>query len=174
MSSSRQIIGGTIPAIQDVNSVKNRNIRDVIGQKNDTHSGNSIYSISDRLDDHVHTAQAPYPTLADSVTVTSSASAWTLGSFVEIVPVNTIIGDFDIHFIILSSISANDEYELVLYAGTTLITCIAFVKSAAGEPSIPLTTQSPINPANTQIQAKLASKAALARTVDVKILYHLY
>lgn len=174
MSNPRQILGGYIPAVQDIDSTKNDNIRDVIGGKSDTHAGNSIYSVNSRLDEHVHAVQLPYPTLADPVTVTSSASAWTLGAFAEIVPVSTITSDFDIHFVIISSISANDEYELALYAATTLIACVAFVKSAAGEPSTPLTIQTPINPANTQIQAKLASKAALARTVDVKILYHLY
>lgn len=128
--------------------------------------------VGDHILHHTHGEQKVYPVLADPVTVTASAAGWTLGNFTEIIPADVITNPYHIHFVVLSSISANDEYELYLYAGTTLISTIAFVKSAAGEPNDAVPFSSPHVVANGQVQAKLACKSANARTVDIKVFYH--
>ena len=126
----------------------------------------------DHLINHSHAEQKVYPVLDDPITVTANASGWTLGSFVEIVPVDTIDAIIHLHYIVISAISANDDYELNLYNGTTLIGTVAFVKAAGGEPSVAIPIQAPHVLANTQIQAKLACKSTNARTVDIKLVYH--
>ena len=69
------------------------------------------------LKEHVHSAQMVYPSLAGGTTVTSSAVAWTLGGFQEIIPVNTITDFYDIHWITVEGISADAIFEIVLYKG---------------------------------------------------------
>ena len=98
-------------------SADNNYIQDVVGNKTDTHDGNSMYAVTETLLEHVHSPSKVYPTLANGVTVTTGAGAWGLGSFVEIVPASTITSDFDIHHISLEALSASGAYELVLYKG---------------------------------------------------------
>ena len=43
------------------------------------------------LEEHMHGIPCAYPTGTAGVTVAGAAGAWTLGSFVEIIPVNTIV-----------------------------------------------------------------------------------
>ena len=62
--------------------------------------------ILETLQDHIHSASKVYPTLAAAVTATGHDTAWTLGEFVEVVPVNTITSPFDIHFINAAAASA--------------------------------------------------------------------
>lgn len=160
--------------LAEVDGTGNLDIADVIGNRDDDHSTITLAGRAHMLHDHAHKSQNVYPTLADGIVVTSSAVAWTLGNFIEIIPASTIISPFDLHFLDISSISANDNYELVIYAVEVKIACVSFTKSAGGEPNVPLRIQTPINLANAQIQAKLASKAALARTIELKIQYHIY
>jgi hypothetical protein len=127
-------------------------------------------------EEHFHGAAKVFPTLAAGETVTGAAGAWTLGAFAEIVPVDTITEDFDIHYINIEDASADDIYELVLYAATTEIGRIRFVVDTGvgggGFPGLPF--QCAIQPKNTQIQAKVASSGGGADTVDISIHYHEY
>ncbi len=156
------------------NGIGNNTINDVIGNKSDTHDGNSIYSKLEILDDHIHKPALVYPTLADGVTVTSSASAWTLGSFVEIIPVSTITEDFDIHYVMIESFSGDDVYELVLYAATVEIGRVRFTRSIVFQATLDPPFQCAIQSANTQIQAKLACAGGLSKSVDISLFYHEY
>lgn len=128
------------------------------------------------LEEHVHNAQCVYPTLASAVTVAGAAGAWALGNFVEIVPVNTIAGDFDLHWINIEDVSATGSYELVLYVETTEIARARF--HVTGTPAnviiSPLRVQTPILAANSQVQMKIASSSGGSDTVDVSIEYHTY
>jgi len=156
---------------QDV--ATNLQMRDVIGNKTDTHDGTSIMSFLDRLDEHIHSEQKVYPTGAAPVTATSGVGAWTLGSYAEIVPVNTITTQFDLRWIVISEPSGNEDYELVLYAATTEIARIPFTRVAVFDQSVNLPLQTPILPANTQIQAKIMDGTG-SLTAKVKLLYHIY
>jgi len=53
-------------------STNNNTMSEVVGNKTDTHDGDSIYAKVKRLDEHIHTAAYAYPTLAAGVTVTGS------------------------------------------------------------------------------------------------------
>ena len=78
----------TIDAFHDVpgaNSADNVVMSDVIGDKTDTHAGDSIYAQVKELIEYTHNASKVYPTMEDGVTVTSNAAAWTLGNAVTIV-----------------------------------------------------------------------------------------
>ena len=61
------------------------------------------------FEEHIHSAQKVYPTLADGVTLTGHATAWTLGAIVEIIPVNTITSVFDIHYLNIGAASVTDK-----------------------------------------------------------------
>ena len=165
----------TIP-IPGQDSANNSYIQDVVGNKTDTHAGDSLYGKIETLTDHIHSTTKVYPTLANGVTVTGDA-AWTLGAFVEIVPVNTITSDFDIHFIDIEDISANDVYELVLYKGLggseIEIGRIRFTKDAVQAGTVNQPFQTELIAANERISAKVASSSG-SDNVTISIRYHTY
>ena len=160
-----------VPAID---SVDNDQIRDVIGNKGDGHNANSVYAKLHSADDHLHSEGDVYPTLANDVQVTGAAGAWTLGAFTEIVPINTITDDFDIHFIEVSTTSDNDVYEMHFFAVEVLIAKIRFARTTNQVRISAKPTQTVIIPANTQIQAKLATQAGGSKTADISIQFHPY
>lgn len=164
--------------VVSADSAANTYIRDVIGNKTDTHDGNSLRAILELLEDHAHKGQQCYPTLADAINIVSSATAWTYGSYVELVPVDTITSDFDIHWLNISAISANDEYEIEfatgLVAAEVKVACVSFERNAVQSQEGSISMQTPVFPANTRISARIASKAASANHANFKIHYHTY
>lgn len=157
-------------------SADNNFIEDVVGNKTDTHAGNSLYAMTETLLEHVHSASKVYPTLATAVTVTAGAS-WVLGNFVEIVPASTITSDFDIHHVYVDSISANDTYELVLYKGAISseieIGRVRFAKNSNFDAIVNQPFQTTLLLANERISAKVASSGG-SNNVSVGIMYHTY
>ena len=126
---------------------------------------------------HNHSAVKCYPALADGIPVAGGAGAWTLSAaFTEIVPANTIHDDFDIHYITIEGASDDEVYEVVLYAATTEIGRLRFatVTVANGMLLPPMPFQTEIIAAETQIQAKVASKGGGGDIVTMSILYHNY
>jgi hypothetical protein len=153
-------------------------VQEIIGLPTDFPNGNStVFAFGNAGYQHIHQPAKCYPTLADGVTVTGGAGAWTLGDFVEIVPVDTITTAFDIHWINFESASANDIYELVLYSGLggaeVEIARVRTYKSAtmSGANNVPI--QIPVQYANTRISAKLASSSG-GDNVTVSLFYHQY
>lgn len=161
--------------VPTADSADNAQMRDVIGNKTDTHDGNSIRALTHTLEEHIHKDSKCYPTGANPVTVTcGDSNPWVLGAFVEIVPANAIASDFDIHFINAESISANGSYELVIYAVATEIGRLRFARSTNQVRANGLPFQCEIQPANTQIRAKIMSSTGVANTADISIFYHIY
>lgn len=176
----RAALAEVLPSIDDTD---NHNMSDVIGNKNDTIAGDSIMALLkyaqnrvEVINQHLHNTSLVYPTLANGVTVSAPDTAWTLGNPVEIIPANTIINAFDIHFIEVEACSAADVYEIVLYSGENIALIeIGRARTAkqttnAGATSVPICCQ--IQPANTRIAAKLACKTAL-RTLTISLAYHI-
>jgi hypothetical protein len=165
----------TVP-IPGQDSVDNNYLQDVVGNKTDTHSGDSLYSLSETLNDHVHKPSKVYPTLAAGVTITCGTPAWTLGNFVEIVPASTITTDFDIHHLSIENLSANAVYEIVLYYGGSDIEAgrVRVTKNTNFDSVFNVPMQTPIIPANSRIRAKIASDSGNADTSDLSIKYHEY
>ncbi len=159
----------SVPA---VDSTANTSIEQVVGNKNDTHNGTSIKAMLHKLDEHAHKSSKVWPTLANGVVVTAGA-AWVLGAFAEIAAVNDIAVDFDIHHISVEALSANEVYEIVLYAATVEIARVRVTKNANLDGTMNVPVQCPIQPANTQIQAKLATEGG-SDTATISLFYHEY
>ena len=159
----------SVPA---VDSALNTSIEQVVGNKNDTHNGTSIKAMLHKLDEHAHKSSKVWPTLANGVVVTAGA-AWVLGAFAEIAAVNDIAVDFDIHHISVEALSANEVYEIVLYAATVEIARVRVTKNANLDGTMNVPVQCPIQPANTQIQAKLATEGG-SDTATISLFYHEY
>jgi len=142
----------------------------------------SLYDVIalDRLDKQHAGTHKTYPLLADPVTLTSSASAWTYGSYAEIVPADTITSDFWITGIEASNPSAADNYVICIATGgagaETDIIEVPVTRTDITAAGVIMSVIIPVNPpvkvsANTRISGRSASKAANANTIDVKILY---
>lgn len=148
-----------------------------IGETTDDAQDYTLLGYNNSLYQHVHNPAMCYPSLADGVTVAGGVGSWTLGNFVEIVPANTITHPFDVHWINFESVSANDVYEFVLYAGSIgneveIGRCRTYKTStASGSNSVVI--QIPAQNANTRISAKLAS-AGGGDSATVSLFYHNY
>ena len=164
-------ISHTVPG---VNGALNASINDVIGNKSDDESGDSLYAIGYIIESHHHSVSKVYPTLAAGVTVTAgTAEAWTLGDPVQIVPAATITSPFDIHWItIIASVATT--YELVLYAAAVEIGRVRIVRPAGNLTTSQLPMITPLIAAGTAINAKVASATGDANTVTISIGYHTY
>jgi hypothetical protein len=137
-----------------------------------------IESKLERIEHHFHDAAKCYPTLAAGKVVTGGVASWALGSFVEIVPVNTISSAFDIHFIVFEAVSATDTYELVLYSGLVgsevEIARIRTTRESATSGTTDIPCMCYVQPPNTRISAKVASSSGGSDTVTISIFYHTY
>ena len=160
----------------------NTTVAQVVGNKGDTVAGTSLISLCKQILSATYTVgssyqQKVYPTLSNGISVNASAGAWTLSAaFTQIVPVNTITSDFYITYFHVSTASATDTYELVLYSGTAgnevEIGRARFYKDGGKETGVfvcPLSTLKIA--ANSRISAKIASLAG-SRTAIVSIYYH--
>ena len=165
--------------VPSVNSINNVHMRDVIGNKTDSHSGGSISSKLNLINEHLHGTVFLYPELAGYITLTKAAGAWAAFPLpTEIIPENTIAFDFDLHFLDISNISANGEYAISLYTGAsgaeTRIGCYGAARTAAQsqEGSRPILTR--LISANTRISASISSSNAAADTLIIKVEGHTY
>lgn len=168
--------------VPSADNTSNNTVADVIGNKNDgsNNMGNeTLYNWAVRGYQHYHQPANVYPDLADSILLTAGNTvAWGLGSFTEIIPANAIASSFDIHWVMISDISASDEYQLNLYSGASgsevLIASIAFFRDSifAQEGNLPI--QVPIQAANARISAKLACGDGDGATCRIKTYYHTY
>ncbi len=166
--------------VPDIDSVDNAFIRDVLGNKNDTHDGNSAMALLHILFMHTHSRAQIFPRLADPVLLTKDAGVWAAipTTKTEIIPAGTIGDEFDIHWVQVSAISANGDYVICLYSGgaesEVLIGEVAVSRSAAQsqEGSAPIIT--PIIPNDTRISAGMSSGNAAQNTLLIKVMYHEY
>lgn len=169
---------GPADAIPSQNSTANAYPADVIGNKTDNALGNSLYSLAYKIHKHLHTASVVRPTMAAGVTVTKDAAAWTLGSFATIIPTGSVTAPFDIHSINFDSISANGTFEIVLYAGAdgaeAEICRTRFTRTTAADIANDSPVMTAVQPANTQIKAKLAGSSSGADNVVISLRLHSY
>ena len=168
------INGQGYDTVPTANVASNLLVRDVIGNKSDDEYGTSAFSKLYILDKHQHGTQQVYPTLGNGVVVTGHATAWTLGAFVEIIPVNTITSVFDIHYINIANASVADTFELVLYAATTEVGRLRCTRATGAQTVNPIPFMTPLILPNTQIQAKVASASGGGDTLTISIFYHIY
>lgn len=130
------------------------------------------------LEDHFHHISKCHPETGAGTTVTGSADANALGDYAVLVATNAITSPFDIHYIGIENMSANDTYILHLYAGAdgseSEIGCIRVIKTATSDPSVRFPIGTPVVAKNTQIKAKLATVGGGSDTMTISIGYHIY
>lgn len=131
------------------------------------------------IEEHLHSKGFVYPELANTVQLTAGAGVWAAyPTPTEIIPANTIVTDFDIHFVSVSGISANGSYMLELYQGAALsetgIGEIDFYRNAVQSQEGSQPFLSFIVKANSRISAAISSGNAAADTCNIKLRYHVY
>lgn len=163
------------------------NGRNNIGELTDDETKNSVLARQYVINRHLHSVTMLYPLLGDPIVLTKDAGAWAAfpSSKTEIIPANTILQPFDIHWIHCTLLSALGNYVIALYAGEVgsekIIGYAPASRSAIGgtEGSLALITADiselhGLIPANTRISAALSSGNAAVDTLRIKILYHSY
>ncbi len=148
-----------------------------VGDNSDNHDVASLFGRLRELNEHVHSVQGVYPTLADGVTLTTAAGDWAPGTMTEIIPINTITSQFDIHEVLIEDVNTQDKtYEVVLYYGADDTEC-ARVRFAAtsNKGGVPAQfAMTPLIPANSRIRAQLAIEDGGGKTIKFSLRYHEY
>lgn len=138
----------------------------------------SNHQYLDLMYQHIHQRARVYPDLDDNVVATSGAGAWALGSIVEIVPADTIASEYDVHFVNVSDMSSNDQFQLNLYSGgagsEVEIGAIRFVRDTVFAQTGYIPIQIVPLPANTRLSAAIACAGGGSKTVDISVYYHQY
>ena len=154
-------------------------LKSVVGKNSDEHDVNSISGKLDQLTDHAHNVGEVTPELANPIELTKASGAWAAyPTPTEIIPAGAISDDFDVHWAVISALSANGDYSLQLYQGAalseTVIATIAITRNAvqSQEGAIPVLT--PLMSGNTRISAALSSGNAAQDTIEVKLMHHCY
>lgn len=170
----------------DENSTANVEIKDVVGNKED-HSFSNYQnhpSVVGHLKAgyyHVHAPAKLYPKFLDAVSVNNNVDGSPAGDWVEsdkqeVIPTTAFDKPFDIHWIKIFSMSANDEYVLTLYnSSDEVLGEVGFSQITNQVRNTDVIIQIPPLPANSQVRATLAAKAgSTARSVTVKFFIHEY
>lgn len=148
-----------------------------VGNNDDSFDGTTLFGRHQQVISHIHSCQHVYPTLADGVSLTTAAGDWGLGTITEIVPINTITNEFDIHEVHIEDVNTQDKtYELVLYYGADDTesgrTRFAATSNKGGVPAVAM--QTVLIPANSRIRAQLAIEDGGSKTAKVSLRYHEY
>jgi hypothetical protein len=162
-----------------LNGTKNVLSRDVIGNRSDGHSTTTIAGRVHQMVEHAHSINELYPVLSAPITLTKAAGAYAaFPTPIEIIPASTIDEDFDIHWAIVSAISANGDFILRLYQGAggseTVIATKSFVRNAVQSQEGALYVITPLILANARISAAISSGNAGQDTADLKLEFHKY
>jgi len=138
-------------------------------------------TIADRvhiLEEHNHSPQLVAPAGASSITLTCTASAWTHGGKTQIIAAGAISDHFDIHWVLIDGISANGQYEIILYSGLAAaeveIARLATARNSNFTAEGALPTQMRVQEPGTRISGSVASSTGNADTLGVKLFYHEY
>jgi len=169
------IFGSCNPRVPDANSADNANISDVIGNKDDTWQGDSIYAVLAGQYAALHRETLVYPTLAGGSTLISPAGLWTWGAYGTIVPAGTITTDYRLLTIMIESCTvANGVFELELYKGATddLIAALRFAVVGGFWGNVRYRIAAESVESGLQIRGRLASSIGAA-TITTSIEYQL-
>ena len=128
---------------------------------------------------HVHGASFIYPDKAVPVTLTSAVASWAeTGTIVEVIPADTIIKDFDLHWASISDISATLDGVIDIFAGASgsevKIGAVDVVRTSNFSRENPVPTQIPQQPANTRISCRFTDSTTSSKTVRIKFYGHVY
>ena len=125
------------------------------------------------LEDHAHSITMIAPVGAAPAVVVAGAGAFNPDAYTELIANGAIGNPFDIHHVTISTPSANEDYELILYAVTTEIARVPFTRDNNFVNSIQVAVQTPLLDPGTQVQARLGDGTGGA-ACGVKVSYHEY
>lgn len=161
--------------VPTADSAANVDIVDVIGNKLDTHEGNSLYSRIDEVYDGLITERKVYPTLVAGATVASANTNWAYGSYAVVIPATTITTDFHIVAVSIESCDRDATLQLELYKGAAddIITAVRFNITGGFFGNQVYVIGSEHIDANAQVRARLASSNGLAQiaTITISVVY---
>jgi len=128
---------------------------------------------------HVHGASFLYPDKAVPVTLTSAAPSWSeSGTITEIIPADTIIKDFDLHWCSITDISAVLDGVIDIFAGDAgneeKIGAVDVARTSNFSRENPVPVQVSQQSANTRISCRFTDSTTSSRTVRVKFYGHVY
>ncbi|GAH91481.1 unnamed protein product [marine sediment metagenome] len=92
----------------------------------------------------------------------------------ETISLPPIPNDFNIKYLSIENLSANAVYEIVLYDDGVEIGRAVCTKNAAQDGTVNIPILTPVIGANSIITAKCATNNAVADTVTIRIVYHVY
>lgn len=165
--------------LPDQDSLDNSKIRDVVGNKIDTHSANSLYGVIKLIREHIHNQVFLYPAKTASIQLQKALGVWAAyPTPTEIIPANSIAYDYDLHFLNVSAISANGEYTIALYKGDIgseiLIGEYGAVRNAVQSQEGSRVIITPLLSPNTRVSASLSSSNNAQDTINIKVEGHTY
>jgi hypothetical protein len=124
---------------------------------------------------HIHGESFTFPKYADPLTITSNAAAWNLtGTPVVIIGASATDRPFDLHWVIISSISDTLEGMLTFYAdGVEIETApVSRTSNFSREEAMPL--QILPQPAGTVITAMFTDNTTGAKSCKIRVKGHYY
>lgn len=172
--------------IREINTPENIQLPGVVGNLRDfvivpyNFGLNTIMAHLNTSYYHVHGANFIYPDKAVPVLLTSDVASWGIvATPTEIIPINTITKNFDIHWASISEISASLFGMIDLYgddgAGWFKIgPACDVVRTSNFARENPAPVQVPQQPANRRIGAIFSDNTTSSRTVRIKLYGHVY
>ena len=168
-------ISGESLAIPAVDSANNNTLADVIGNKNDTYLGDSLYALMVKDAALVTARRQVYPTLAAGAAIVSANANWAYGNYAVIVPAGIITGGYHVLAISIESCNRNAVFELQLYQGAAddVVTTVRFAVVGGFFGNQVYVIGSAEIVAGAQIRARLASSNGLAEiaTITLSLVY---
>jgi hypothetical protein len=151
------------------------NLKDFVNVPYDIDALNSIMAYTRTGYQHVHGESFLFPKYADPKTLTSNAAAWNLtGTPVEIIGASDTDRPYDLHWCVISDISATLEGVITFYADDVEITAIPVSRTTNFSREEALPMQIPQQPTGTVITAMFTDNTSSAQTVNIKIMGHYY
>lgn len=131
------------------------------------------------VDDHLHPTETFVYPLTGTKTIEKVAASWGVyGAIVELIPANAIPKPFDLHFLNISSITANGSYHIGLYTGAVGAEVLAhefpIVRTSVQSQEGPRNIITQRFAANTRISIALRGSPANVQSVDIIVTGHTY
>ena len=163
-------VGGKVDTVD----AKATSISAATGTANDSYFHETIRGRVEAAYQHVHKEARVAPSKNTGVTVTSSATAWTLGDFsADIIAANSVGATYDLHWVNVESMDTNGIYEIVFYAGNDEIARVRTSRQDNFTKREALFVESPWIGDGVALRAKVAHSVGSAACV-VSVGYHTY
>lgn len=113
-----------------------------------------------------------WPSLAPGIKITAAKKPWTLGFPAVVIPSYSLNHDFHIHWISVSAVSRNGEYELALYNGNRLLAQALFSRGSSAGTIAPVGVTTDYCNCALEVKAELASSNNKEDWATIKLKYH--